>query len=88
MSKKKVTSSDMKITEAPYYFVRPLKSSRKTRKKKVRLSADKTFFEYQGDFQIDQLFTIKQVLTKSWQFNMEVHQIFVNFKQTYDSTDH
>lgn len=48
--------------------------------------------EYQVGFRpgrstIDQLFTVKQVLDKCWEYNVEVHQIFEDFKQAYDSVN-
>ncbi|XP_060518457.1 uncharacterized protein LOC132697179 [Cylas formicarius] len=33
----------------------------------------------------DQIFTIRQLLEKSWEFKREVHQLFVDFRQAYDS---
>jgi hypothetical protein len=33
----------------------------------------------------DQLFTIKQTLEKSWEHNINTYQIYVHFKQAYDS---
>jgi sorting nexin-29 len=46
--------------------------------------------EYKGDFRAgrsttDQLFTVKQILEKCWEFNINVYQIYVDFKQAYDS---
>jgi sorting nexin-29 len=46
--------------------------------------------EYQAGFRpgrstIDQLFTVKQTLEKCWENNLSVHQIYVDFKQAYDS---
>ena len=48
--------------------------------------------EYQGGFRqgrstIDQIFTIRQIMEKSWEFNITIHQLFVDFKQAYDSLD-
>ncbi|XP_060518453.1 uncharacterized protein LOC132697176 [Cylas formicarius] len=46
--------------------------------------------EYQCGFRkdrstIDQVFTIKQIMEKCWEFNKELHQLFVDFKQAYDN---
>jgi hypothetical protein len=46
--------------------------------------------EYQGGFRAeisttDQLFTVKQILEKCWEFNINVYQIYVDFNQAYDS---
>jgi sorting nexin-29 len=46
--------------------------------------------EYQVGFRpgsttIDQLFTVKQTLEKCWEYKLSVYQIYVNFKQAYDS---
>ena len=34
---------------------------------------------------IDHIFCIRQILEKKWEYNEEVHQIFIDFKQAYDS---
>jgi sorting nexin-29 len=33
----------------------------------------------------DQLFTIKKILEKSWEHNINMYQIYVDFKQAYDT---
>jgi hypothetical protein len=33
----------------------------------------------------DQIFCIRQILEKKWEYNEAIHQIFVDFKQAYDS---
>jgi hypothetical protein len=47
-----------------------------------------TFFSYiyavEGST-TDQIFCIRQILEKKWEFNETVHQIFVDFKKAYDS---
>jgi hypothetical protein len=32
-----------------------------------------------------QIFCIRQILEKKWEYNETVHQLFVDFKKTYDS---
>jgi len=34
---------------------------------------------------IDHLFCIRQILEKKWEYNEEVHQLFIDFKKAYDS---
>ena len=34
---------------------------------------------------IDQLFSIRQILEKKWEYNGTVHQLYVDFKKAYDS---
>jgi hypothetical protein len=48
--------------------------------------------EYQAGFRksrstIDQLYTVRQLLNKCWEFNVDVYQVFVDFTQVYDSID-
>ena len=33
----------------------------------------------------DHIFCIRQVLEKTWQYDEEVHQLFIDFKKAYDS---
>jgi hypothetical protein len=33
----------------------------------------------------DQIFYIRQILEKKWQYNGTVHQLFIDFKKAYDS---
>jgi hypothetical protein len=33
----------------------------------------------------DQIFCICQILEKKWEYNERVHQLFIDFKRTYDS---
>jgi hypothetical protein len=33
----------------------------------------------------DQIFYIRQILEKKWEYNGTVHQLFIEFKKTYDS---
>lgn len=46
--------------------------------------------DYQGGFRkgrstTDQLFIIRQIMEKAWEYNITIHQLFVDFKQAYDS---
>jgi sorting nexin-29 len=46
--------------------------------------------EYQEGFRsgkstTDQIFTVKNILEKAWEHNVEIHQIFVDFQREYDS---
>jgi len=34
---------------------------------------------------IDRIFCIRQMLEKKWEYNEEVHQLFIDFKKAYDS---
>ena len=34
---------------------------------------------------IDHIFCIRQILEKKWEYNEEVHQLFIDFEKTYDS---
>ena len=34
---------------------------------------------------IDHIFCIHQILEKKWEYNEEVHQLFIHFKKAYDS---
>jgi hypothetical protein len=33
----------------------------------------------------DQIFCIRQILEKKWEYNEAVHQLFIDFKKAYDS---
>jgi hypothetical protein len=51
---------------------------------------EKILGEYQGSFRAgrsttDQLFTVRQILEKCWEFIINVYQIYIDFKQAYDS---
>ena len=34
---------------------------------------------------IDHIFCIRQILEKIWEYNEDVHQLFIDFKKAYDS---
>jgi hypothetical protein len=34
---------------------------------------------------MDQIFYIRQILEKKWEYNVTVHQLFIDFKKAYDS---
>jgi hypothetical protein len=34
---------------------------------------------------MDQIFYIRQILDKKWEYNGTVHQLFIDFKKAYDS---
>ena len=38
-----------------------------------------------GKLTTDQIFTVKNLLEKAWEPNVEIHQIFVDFQKAYDS---
>ena len=46
--------------------------------------------DYQCDFRrnrltIDHIYCIRQILEKKWEYNEEIHQLFLDFKKAYDS---
>ena len=48
--------------------------------------------DYQGGVRpgrstTDQIFTLRQIMGKAWERNVTIHQLFVDFKQAYDSID-
>jgi hypothetical protein len=51
---------------------------------------DEIIADYQCGFRrnissTDQIFCIRQILEKKWEYNETVHQLFVDFKKAYDS---
>jgi hypothetical protein len=51
---------------------------------------DEIIGDYQCGFQrsrstTDQIFCIRQILEKKWEYNETVHQLFIDFKKAYDS---
>jgi hypothetical protein len=52
--------------------------------------ADEIIGDYQCGFRhnrsrTDQIFYIRQILEKKWEYNGTVHQLFIDFKKAYDS---
>jgi hypothetical protein len=52
--------------------------------------ADEIIGDHQCGFQLnrsmtDQIFYIRQMLQKKWEYNGTVHQLFIDFKKAYDS---
>jgi hypothetical protein len=46
--------------------------------------------DYQSGFRgykstVDQIFIIRQLFQKTWEFDQELHTLFVDFKKAYDS---
>lgn len=59
-------------------------------KRKLEEKAEGKLGEYQGGFRknratTDQIFTLKQVLTTCYEYEIPVHMLFVDFERAYDS---
>ena len=57
---------------------------------RLKKYTDHIIGEYQAGFRpgrstTDQIFTVKNLLEKAWEHNVEIHQIFVDFQKAYDS---
>ncbi|KAL4154026.1 hypothetical protein QTP88_001859 [Uroleucon formosanum] len=57
---------------------------------RIKEKADQIIGHYQGGFRADrsttdQMFIIIQLYQKSWEFDKEIHTLFVDFKKAYDS---
>jgi hypothetical protein len=51
--------------------------------------AEKVIRDYQAGFRperptIDQIFTVKQMLEKCWEYNINVDLAFIDFRKAYD----
>lgn len=83
-----------KLTCKNYRGISLLSTSYKTFtilvKQKLEPIAESLIGEYQAGFRTnrstsDQLLTLKQILEKTWERNIDIYQIFVDFQQAYDS---
>lgn len=59
-------------------------------KRRITPIAEKELGGYQGGFRsgkstIDQIFNVRQTMEKMYELGLDVHQIFIDFKQAYDS---
>jgi sorting nexin-29 len=59
-------------------------------KERLEPYAEEIIGKYQAGFRrgrstSDQLFTVRQILTKCWEFDVDIHQLFIDFRQAYDS---
>jgi len=57
---------------------------------RLKKYTENTIGRYQAGFRtgkstIDQIFTVKKLLEKDWEHNVEIHQISVDFQKAYDS---
>ena len=57
---------------------------------RLNIYCERELGEYQAGFRrerstIDQIFILRQILEKYWEFNKESWHIFIDFKQAYDS---
>jgi sorting nexin-29 len=61
-------------------------------KNKLDIYAEQIIWAYQAEFwrgksTTDQLFSVILILEKFWEYKIDVHRIFVDFKQAYDKID-
>jgi len=59
---------------------------------RIKPLAEQVVGDYQSGFRqnrstTDQIFIIRQLFQKSWEYNKELHVIFVDFQKAYDSID-
>lgn len=59
---------------------------------RLEIYAEEITGDYQCGFRrgrstTDQIFTIRQIMEKAWEYNVTIHQLFLDFKQAYDSID-
>lgn len=60
-------------------------------KERLEPYAERILGEYQAGFRKgrstnDQLFVMRQIAEKFWEYNIDLYQMFVDFRQAYDST--
>ncbi|XP_075979935.1 uncharacterized protein LOC142979060 [Anticarsia gemmatalis] len=60
--------------------------------KRLEPYAEKILSDYQCGFRpnrstIDQIFLLKQIMEKKWEFSQSLHSLFVDFTKAYDSID-
>lgn len=59
---------------------------------RLSIYAEEIIGDYQCGFRrgrstTDQIFTLRQIMEKAWEYNINIHQLFIDFKQAYDSID-
>lgn len=59
---------------------------------RLKIYAENCITDYQCGFRpnkstIDHIFTIKQSMEKCWEYNTDLHMLFIDFKQAFDSID-
>jgi len=57
---------------------------------RIKETAENAIGDYQGGFRpgrstTDQIFIVRQLIQKTWEFNKEMHILFVDFQNAYDS---
>jgi hypothetical protein len=60
--------------------------------KHLKVYTDEIIGEYQGGFRkglstTDHIFTLRQILEKAHEYNISLHQLYIDFKQAFDSID-
>jgi hypothetical protein len=65
-------------------------SRRESNKSHLTPYVDEVIGDHQCGFRrnrstMDQIFYIRQILEKKWEYNGTVHQLFIDFKKAYDS---
>jgi hypothetical protein len=59
---------------------------------RIKVYTEEILGEYQcgfseGQSATDHIFTIRQILQKSYEYNITLHQLYIDFKQAFDSID-
>jgi len=57
---------------------------------RIKTKAEQIIGNYQGGFRpgtstTDQIFILRQIYQKTWEFDREIHVLFIDFKKAYDS---